>query len=135
MDTSNDTSGSSLDLDAYRWRNRLLLVFTPSPQHPTCRKQHSFLGQSGGLLQRDLLVATIYGQGQSVIGNSLIAPADVEALRARFAVAPDTFAAVLIGKDGGEKHRFDQPVAAQELFSLIDAMPMRQREMGGMADA
>jgi len=44
-------------------------------------------------------------------------------------VAPDAFRVVLVGKDGTEKRRDAEPVAARSLFDTIDAMPMRQREM------
>ena len=36
---------------------------------------------------------------------------------------------ILVGKDGTEKLRAHHVVSAQALFALIDAMPMRQREM------
>ena len=39
------------------------------------------------------------------------------------------FAAVLVGKDGGEKFRSEGPVSPEVLFEIIDAMPMRRREM------
>ena len=40
---------------------------------------------------------------------------------------PFTF--ILVGRDGGEKHRSNQIVSHQELFSKIDAMPMRKNEI------
>ena len=40
---------------------------------------------------------------------------------------PFTF--ILIGRDGGEKHRSNQIVSHQELFGKIDAMPMRKSEI------
>ncbi len=36
----------------------------------------------------------------------------------------------LIGKDGGVKKRFEHPIDPQELFQLVDSMPMRKREKG-----
>lgn len=39
------------------------------------------------------------------------------------------FSVILLGKDGGEKLRKKSFVSAAELFSLIDAMPMRQQEI------
>jgi len=36
---------------------------------------------------------------------------------------------ILVGLDGRIKLRQDQPVTTDKLFSLIDSMPMRQREM------
>lgn len=125
------TANAPLDLGTYRWKNRLLLVFTPSAQDASCRQQHSFLGQSGGLLNRDLVVASIYAHGDGQIGSKLISTAQSEALRDQFNVEPDGFTAILIGKDGGEKQRFSKPVAPQELFAIIDEMPMRQEEMKG----
>ena len=39
------------------------------------------------------------------------------------------FEVILVGLDGTIKLRQDQPVTTDKLFSLIDSMPMRQREM------
>ncbi len=39
------------------------------------------------------------------------------------------FQVLLIGKDGGIKMRSATPVAAEDILSLIDSMPMRQQEM------
>ncbi len=36
---------------------------------------------------------------------------------------------VLVGKDGDEKARWNRVVNPQEIFDLIDSMPMRQSEM------
>ena len=43
--------------------------------------------------------------------------------------ATATFTFILVGKDGGEKLRTDTLVSTEQLFSNIDAMPMRKREM------
>ena len=51
------------------------------------------------------------------------------AARLRFHIAPDAFVVILLGKDGGEKLRSDQPIAYEALRDTIDAMPMRQKEM------
>lgn len=39
------------------------------------------------------------------------------------------FTFILVGRDGGEKHRSAGPVTTQKLFGLIDAMPMRKSEV------
>ncbi|GAB3917613.1 hypothetical protein GCM10028804_06020 [Larkinella terrae] len=47
-----------------------------------------------------------------------------------FKLAPsDEFKGWLIGKDGGVKRTFVKPINPNELFRLIDSMPMRQAEM------
>lgn len=56
-------------------------------------------------------------------------PGEAAAARDRFRVEPDTLAVLLVGKDGTVKHRSGEPVGPEEVFSLVDAMPMRRREM------
>jgi hypothetical protein len=52
------------------------------------------------------------------------------AARSRFRVEDGAFAAaVIVGRDGGEKFRSAEPVPPEKLFDLIDAKPMRQREI------
>ncbi|GGB82146.1 DUF4174 domain-containing protein [Dyadobacter sediminis] len=41
----------------------------------------------------------------------------------------EAFTFILIGRDGGEKLRSAEIVKTDKLFGLIDAMPMRRREM------
>ena len=55
------------------------------------------------------------------------APERQGALRARF--APEGFLLVLIGKDGGGKLATEEVTPNEALFALVDAMPMRRREM------
>jgi hypothetical protein len=39
------------------------------------------------------------------------------------------FIVLLIGKDGSVKHRTNKLLPVDELFAIIDVMPMRKREM------
>jgi len=43
-------------------------------------------------------------------------------------LADQPWAIILIGRDGGVKARWDQPVPMSDLTRLIDAMPMGRRE-------
>jgi hypothetical protein len=52
-----------------------------------------------------------------------------EFLRRQFGIHPGQFCILLIGKDGEEKKRWQSRVALGVIFSLVDAMPMQQREM------
>jgi hypothetical protein len=104
------------DLDALRWKNRPVLVFAPSAEDPAFMEQTASLRAAReGLIERDVVVL------------SDTEPHDNGSLRRRFAV--QGFEVLLIGKDGGVKLRVQRPVAAEVLFSEIDAMPMRRREM------
>ena len=50
----------------------------------------------------------------------------------REALQIDGFEIVLIGKDGGVKLRSKTPLDVETLYAVIDAMPMRRREMRDM---
>ena len=41
----------------------------------------------------------------------------------------DKLTFILVGRDGGEKHRSIELVTSEKLFGLIDAIPMRKSEM------
>lgn len=105
-----------MDLSQYRWKNRLLLLFAPSPADVRFREQRRlFAGGEAGFEDRDLLLLELLK--------------DTEA-RERFGVEEGRFALVLVGKDGTEKFRSHEPVPTEDVFSRVDAMPMRRRERG-----
>ncbi len=120
------------DLRQYQWKNRLLLLFSPSPEVPAYQVLSQKLDRNpSGVRERDLLVFHVLEQGPRVPGNQEIGTAEAEELRQRFGITRGTFAVVLIGKDGTVKLKREGPTALTDIFALIDTMPMRQREMRG----
>ena len=83
---------------------RMLVITAPSSADETYRAQAALLLPAwSGLVERDFTVQTRFGT--------------------------DAFAIVLVGKDGGEKLRRTTPLSPEELFSIVDAMPMRRAEL------
>jgi hypothetical protein len=118
------------DLDAYQWKNRIILIFAPSSDSDAFKRQmREFEGQGDGILDRDLIIFEIFKRGRSHSGNASISEHQANQLRHQFRVKEGKFMIILIGKDGGVKLRSNDPVATSGLFSLIDGMPMRQEEM------
>lgn len=118
-----DTSGTAIE--KYRRKNRVLLIFAPSPHDLNYVEQRRLFSRAeAGFDDRDLLVFYLFTNEAST--GQLVPEA---ALRERFCTDEDVFAAVLIGKDGSEKKRFLEPVHPATLFGVIDQMPMRQREV------
>ncbi len=112
---------ADFDLAAYCWQNRLLLIFAPAADDDRFKQQaERFAAEPQGLEERDLLILHVLGDD---------AGEAAQALRNHYSMKPNTFAVLLIGKDGYLKHRFDAPVMVDEVFALIDVMPMRMREM------
>ena len=119
----------SADLSPYRWQNRLLLLFAPSPEDRAYGEQMRLLeNETAALEDRDLLVFHLFGDSGGLEDTS---PEVAANLRERYDVAEDAFTVILVGKDGGEKERYRAPVAPETFYSAIDAMPMRRREMRG----
>jgi len=117
------------DLSRYRWRHRLLLIFSPSAQTPAFEQLANQLKQQReGVTDRDLIVFSIMSHGQSRVGEDVLSRQAAENLRRRFQVTDEEFRVVLIGKDGTLK--LSEPaVKLSDIFALIDSMPMRQGEM------
>jgi hypothetical protein len=128
---ANNVGGKdTIDLMEYQWKNRLLLLFAPSLDEPGYLKLKGDLSrQEKEVLDRDLLVFHILEKGDTKLGNVPLSEGSGDYLREKFSINSGTFTTLLIGKDGGVKLRSQGPVELEEIFSLIDAMPMRQREM------
>jgi hypothetical protein len=120
MMNSNPVPESRPDpLARYGWSARVLLVLGVNPESPALAEQRQQIHElKGGAAERDL-----------VIVEPPPASDELQLLAKRFAMGPEPFLAVLVGKDGGEKLRSLKPITAQELIATIDAMPMRQGEM------
>ena len=117
-----------MDLSFYKWKNRLLLVFASSTAEESYEEQLRLLeGPESEFEERDLLPGFFHEVGK--LAGVSVPQEDVAKVRERFSIDPDGFVVLLVGKDGGEKFRAEEPVPAEEIFRRIDAMPMRRREM------
>jgi hypothetical protein len=124
------TGNKTIGLIEYQWKNRLLLLFTPSLDEPRYQDLKKALTmQEEEVMDRDLLVFHIVENGQTRLGNSPLSESSGDYLREKFSTKSGTFTVLLIGKDGGVKLRREGRVKLKEIFSLIDSMSMRQREM------
>ncbi len=129
--TAGSAKGSSSsDLDVYQWKNRLLLVFTPSDTDQTYLKLQQALSRAEDKLQdRDMVVFHLFASGKGKVGETCLGKDEVRSLYQRFDVPGHKLTVILIGKDGGEKARQVEQIDLQAIFDRIDVMPMRQREM------
>ncbi|MEM6901834.1 MAG: DUF4174 domain-containing protein [Pseudomonadota bacterium] len=131
------TAAQANPLAPFQGDYRPLLIFTRSPEDPSFQQQ--FIATSDSidqLYERDMLRIHVLSAAGQVGLHAKPAPqltADqlptAEALQQRFRVGADDFVVILVGKDGGEKARWTSPVAMEEVYALIDRMPMRQREI------
>lgn len=121
-------TNDSMDLEKYQWQNRLLLIFSPTAE--AYQEQLMQLNnKQEGLADRNMKIFHLINEGNAAVDGKPIPRAEVQRLAEKYNVNSGAFTVILIGKDGGEKLRQSNPLKLEKLFSVIDAMPMRQREM------
>ncbi len=95
--------------------HRQLLIFKSLGDVQLAEQQLSSLEKAaGGVNERDIKITIVEKESP---------------LFKKYSVDTARFTVILIGKDGFEKYRTNKLLDADQLFSIIDAMPMRQREM------
>ena len=95
---------SEIDLAAHQWKHRVVLLNAPDASDSAYREQLAlFANRKPEMDERDMVVLSQFDSA--------------------------AFQAVLVGKDGGRKRAQAKPMDPDELFALIDSMPMRQSEM------
>ena len=99
---------------------RVVLIAAADKNDPRLVTQRHLLSNwRQGAAERDVSII-------EVIGGSVSGSDDSAAtLRRRLALPSQSFAVVLIGKDGTVALRASAPLSAQRLQSVIEAMPMR----------
>lgn len=121
----------SQDLEQHRWNNRLILIFFNDYKDSDLTNQlNEFKNFETGLHERKVLVYQItpdkfklgwndQHQWKAVSGD----------LFSKYKSTESKFEVHLIGLDGGVKLKAQDPISCEELFRIIDSMPMRQREL------
>jgi hypothetical protein len=121
---------ASMDLNQFKWKNRLLFIFSPQSSDSLFMDLQSEIStQSSEIIDRDLIVFKIFENGLSFMNTTEIHSDLAQNIRKQFTVSPGLFTVILVGKDGGVKLRRNAQVNLKDIFALIDAMPMRQEEM------
>ncbi|MFX0197968.1 MAG: DUF4174 domain-containing protein [Candidatus Hodarchaeota archaeon] len=125
-----DQESTSLDLDTFQWKNRLVFIFAPSStDHSYLNQKDGFEGKEDELNDRDIIVFELIETGPSMMGNKLLTNEQQSYLRHKFGIPAADYGFILLGKDGTVKLRAKEVVASSDLFDLIDRMPMRQEEI------
>ena len=125
-----DEESTSLDLDTFQWKNRLVLIFAPSStDHSYLNQKDGFAGKEDELDDRDIIVFELIETGPSMMGEELLTNEQQSYLRHTFGIPAADYSFILLGKDGTIKLRAKQVVPSSDVFDLIDRMPMRQEEI------
>jgi hypothetical protein len=121
---------SAFSMSRYQGRNRPLLVFAPRSDDARLIAQLAVIRTSRRKFDdRDMQLIVVTGDGASRAEDRPLSKADGARLRLEYGVSADKFAVRLVGKDGGVKRTSDRIVDLDEIYALIDGMPMRKQEM------
>ncbi len=115
--------------ESHIWKDRLIVMLADSPENKSLKKQYQELVEDKiGLKERKLILYLITPSSKSCTFNQVNCISDKASYKAlkRFNT---NFEIILIGLDGGKKIHRKSPLASQELFNRIDAMPMRAQEL------
>lgn len=116
----------------FQWENRILVLIGDQESDSLVNEQISaFEGREKGFGDRDLITFFVFRSEPSRLNNTPLHPSSAEDILNQYGSDEPGFRILLIGKDGGVKLRKDNPVSVEDIFGLIDSMPMRQREMRG----
>jgi hypothetical protein len=122
-------SASATELSDYLWQRRPLLLFAPTASDPRLAETLSRIDASRcDFAARDMVVGQVVAEGTSTLDGHVIDADEAQRLLKQYAIEPDAFTALLIGKDGGEKLRVGGVPELSSIYAVIDGMPMRQRE-------
>lgn len=118
-------------IDRYQWKQRLLLLFAPEMTHAEFERQLYWLDDySEEMADRQLLVLRITPKETYQADGTLFNQARTDWFYDYYDTDPRQFTAILVGLDGQEKYRsIGLAITPQELFTLIDQMPIRQADI------
>lgn len=115
----------------YQWQYRILIIYTADNSTEEYLGQvQEFTQNRDAFEERDLVVFQIHSDELVALTKRPERPTiSASSVKSALGIAKDDkFQVVLIGKDGGIKLRESRVVSSQQLFTLIDGMPMRRSE-------
>lgn len=122
------------DLNDFKWKNRILIVKTLKSDSEKFDDQLNELKNSNEEFnERKLVLFTMKKDDFSLIdfttGESGYSGKVSESISKNILNQSSGFEIILIGLDGGIKLRQGEILLKEDLFRIIDAMPMRKNEM------
>lgn len=116
--------------ERYLWQNRVIVILSPGIDNKDRTQQlETLTTNQSGLKERDIVIWDIVHYERISVDGEHKPQLWTPPFYDQFKVDKKDFTFILIGKDGEEKLRKNNTVSAEELFAIIDAMPMRKREM------
>lgn len=109
---------------------RWLILLTQEEGHPQLQEQMGAIeAHRAAAVERRIGVIQLTNRGAKPLFNSTVQSSRVAETFQNLRSKDTDFEAILIGLDGTTKLRRKRAIPIDELFDLIDSMPMRQEKM------
>ena len=116
------------DLEQHLWNNRILILKVDRKNSEILKDQLDILAhQNDELKERKLIIYKVTEDEYSKNFNENWIPKNDNFIEDKN--QSKTFEVILVGLDGGIKFRQDTIISNKKLFSIIDGMSMRIREI------
>ncbi|NJC28211.1 DUF4174 domain-containing protein [Neolewinella antarctica] len=125
------TVTTAQSLNEFQWKSRLVILFTPDPGDPLFQEQMRLLyGQHEEFQTRRVTFISVTPGGKFENTGRFLNESFSEQYYEKFSPNQYEFTMVLVGLDSNEKYRAaNRLTPASVLLSLIDGMPIREREL------
>jgi len=121
--------GSGQDLSKHRWENRLILVITDDENNSVFQSQVAeFRKDLTGLIERKIIIYQVM-PGEYKTGLNGGSKRKSARLYNDYKKSDAGFEVILTGLDGGIKLQQNELLPLEDLYAIIDVMPMRRREI------
>ncbi len=117
------------DISSHKWKNRVLIILSDEDSRDQLDQQVNILqSDPEGLNDRKLVIYYVKGDTyrKGINANEWVHGSNTFE---SFKDSEDHFKVILMGLDGGIKINQSEVLSLDELFSTIDAMPMRRNEL------
>jgi len=121
------------DLKTHQWEHRILIVKIPNGNSIKAQKQYKEIHKSlEGMIERKLVLYTIVNEDFFFVNYescTLNNTGKISKKLKEILNQKEDFEILLIGLDGGIKLKQTNVLTQENLFNIVDAMPMRSNEL------
>lgn len=119
------------NISDYKWENRLIFLVDEGLETSAMNSQLKVLeAKADELKERDILLFQLTPKTIILSNGRKTTLSAIETYRS-LSIPTDFKGVILVGKDGGVKLKKPFQVKAEDIFELIDGMPMRKSEIRG----
>ncbi|MCR9181581.1 MAG: DUF4174 domain-containing protein [Flavobacteriaceae bacterium] len=121
---------SAQEISTHQWKERVLIVMATDKNSKLLQEQIAIFNKNeSGLKERKLEIYIVTPNNYSMFNSADGNQVSSNRLYKSYKSKDSELELVLIGLDGGIKHRTFTLTTTQEIFAVIDGMPMRKSEM------